>query len=410
MSQEKDVRNFLLGISENSKIYFVGSTTKNALEYTVGEEMVFKIRVKADGEFLEIPYVYYTLEGDDGEKSCGYEKCADDGWFYINTSLKKEGFVHLIAKACDDEKNVIDGIDIFEGGAGADIERLTCGTDVPENYFDFWNSLKEKTFETAPEVIYKKEIERADHPDYVFYDMRIKTASDMYVSFIAVYPKNAEKGSLKLCMIYRGYGVNAYSEYGPLEGTLAVWVNAHSIPNFETDKFYEKLRENELKDYGFDNTENQKPETTYWSKMFMRDLQAFRFFKDNPLINKKDYIFRGGSQGAMQACNMALHSGVATECELDVPWFADLGGTKKFGRLYGWRPDYADGLRYFDTAVAAKYLKCPVTIIAGLGDYVCPPSGEMAMYNGITAPKKIEFIQNQTHPYRPVEKTTYTLG
>jgi cephalosporin-C deacetylase-like acetyl esterase len=35
--------------------------------------------------------------------------------------------------------------------------------------------------------------------------------------------------------------------------------------------------------------------------------------------------------------------------------------------------------------------------MAGLGDYICPPSGVMAFYNSVTAPKKIVFVQNAQH-------------
>ena len=34
------------------------------------------------------------------------------------------------------------------------------------------------------------------------------------------------------------------------------------------------------------------------------------------------------------------------------------------------------------TAVAARFIKCPISIVAGLGDYICPPSGIMALFNG----------------------------
>ena len=34
---------------------------------------------------------------------------------------------------------------------------------------------------------------------------------------------------------------------------------------------------------------------------------------------------------------------------------------------------------------------------AGLGDYVCPPSGVMAFYNALACPKEITFLQGATH-------------
>lgn len=409
MDLKKEVDNFLLGITSDNKGYFVGTTDKNSLEYIVGETITFKIRVKVNGSFVKIPYIYCILHADDGQKTEMYEKCADDGWFYINTTLKKEGFVHLTAKACDENKKELEFIDTYEGGAGADIHKLSCGTEIPSDYFEFWDELKKKTYKVKPDILYKNKIQNSDYPNFKIFDMRIKTTDDMYASFIVTYPKDAKEGSLKLQMTYRGYGVARVPTNACADDRMIVSVNAHGIPNLEKDEFYDNLRENELKEYGYDNYENKNPQTTYWAKMFMRNMQVFAFLKEHPLLNKKDYIFQGASQGGMQACNMALHTGAATECELVIPWFADMAGYRKFARIKGCRPDYEPGLAYFDTALAARYLKCPIKITAGLGDYVCPPSGQMAMYNGISAPVELTFIQNKVHSKNPVEEITYIL-
>lgn len=69
-----------------------------------------------------------------------------------------------------------------------------------------------------------------------------------------------------------------------------------------------------------------------------------------------------------------------------------------------------DGLRCFDTAVAGSYLKCPVYIESGFGDYICPPSGHMALYNTISSPKKLCFVQNRTHSYLPPKVITNEIS
>ena len=55
---------------------------------------------------------------------------------------------------------------------------------------------------------------------------------------------------------------------------------------------------------------------------------------------------------------------------------------------------------------------CKVTITrAGLGDYTCPPSGVAILYNNMTCPKQINWMQNSTHGYLPPTKyrQTFTL-
>ncbi len=106
---------------------------------------------------VDVPYVSYTLEGDDGKSLLSFCPPAIDGWFYIKTSLNCQGFVHLKATACDEDQKEIDGVDIFEGGAGAEVESITSGSEIPDDYFQFWDRLKSEIEETEPKVIYKKE-------------------------------------------------------------------------------------------------------------------------------------------------------------------------------------------------------------------------------------------------------------
>ena len=407
---EKEVYNFLNGVSETTKVYFEGGSTKNPLEYRVGEEMVFKLRVKCEGNYVDVPCIKYTIEGDDGEKVTGFKKPDADGWFYLTTSLKRDGFVRVIAEAYDEEENKLPRIDKFEGGAGADIEKITLATEIPEDYFEFWDWLKKETEAVAPEVIYEREFEHEKYPNYEFRDMRIKVTEDEYASCLLAWPKNATAGSLKLRYSYRGYGVSAFNEIWGIENTMLIATNAHCVPNHESPEYFANLKETTLKGFGFDKEENADPKTTYWAKMFRRNYQVFRYFKNHPLVNGRDIIFSGGSMGAMQAINMAAHTGCATECIAMVPWFSDLGAGENLGRLTGWRPAYLHGVKYFDTAVAARFIKCPISITAGLGDYVCPPSGQMALYNGVTTKKNITFIQNRTHSYHPIEEVTYKIN
>jgi cephalosporin-C deacetylase-like acetyl esterase len=144
--------------------------------------------------------------------------------------------------------------------------------------------------------------------------------------------------------------------------------------------------------------------------MMLRDLQVVRFFKDHELLDKKHYYFVGSSQGGMQACNMAAHFERASAVILNVPWLSDIYGHELAGRLENKMPKGL-GVTYFDTAVAARFLKCPAYIISGLGDSTCNSSTQMALFNSIKAPKYIEFYQNKVHSYTiPWDKNVYILG
>lgn len=408
MNEPKAVVDFFDGVDEKDRVYFVGSSLKNPLTYTVDEEITFKLRVKSKQGYIDVPYVAYTLEGDDQKRSEGFAEPSEDGWFYISTSLARDGFVHLTANACDQNKEIIKRVEVFEGGAGADIDKIECAAEVPEDYFAFWDWLKGEVDKCEPEVLYEEEFFPEGIGNFRVFDMRIKMDDTHYVSLVYSYPKDAEEGSLKMYMYLPGYGRGSAS---PMywDDKLTVVVNGHSILNRQPPEYYQRLTENELRAYGFNDEENKDPKTTYWAKMLMRDLQAVKYFKNHPLFNKKDITFSGGSQGAMRACNLSVHSGVATACSLNIPWMCDLAAHEKHHRLNGWRPKYQDGLRYFDTAVAARYLTCPVDVVAGLGDYICPPSGVYAMYKQIKAPKKMRFIQNKSHSSVIPEREIYDV-
>ena len=115
---------------------------------------------------------------------------------------------------------------------------------------------------------------------------------------------------------------------------------------------------------------------------------------------------RADSNAESEALAAAALDPDVTQCFAGIPWLCDLSGITR-GRLRGWRPNYAPGLDYIDSAFFGTRIKCPVTIEAGLGDYVCPPSGVAALYNGISAPKKIVWKQGRTHAYSPRNAETF---
>ena len=373
------------------------------------EKMIFKIRAKYMDDYLDIPYIWYSLVSDDGQKKEDYIEKSEDGWFYIETKIEKSGFVYIKARACDENKEFIEEIDDYNGSAGADVLSILRATKMPSDYNKFWDDMKKQVEETEPEVLFEKEIKDEKHPGFKMMDMRIKAPGSEYVSVSVAYPIDAQKGSLKFAMFFQGYGVNQTLPK-PLKDYFTVFVDAHCMPNGESEEFYANMRDNVLKGYGFNAEENKKPETTYWAKMLLRNLQALRYFKDHELLNKKDYMFIGSSQGGMQACNMAAHFEKASAVILNVPWMADTSADLLIGRRPNSMPK-GDGIAYFDTAVAAEHLNCPAYIISGLGDPTCNSATQMALFNSIKSRKYIEFYQNKTHSFTiPWDNNMYALG
>ena len=76
----------------------------------------------------------------------------------------------------------------------------------------------------------------------------------------------------------------------------------------------------------------------------------------------------------------------------------DVGGTTS-----EFRPAYTDALRYYDSTFFGKRIDSDVsiTITAGLGDYICPPSGIVALFNQMGGSITMYMKQGMLHGYTP---------
>ncbi len=385
-----------------AKKHFVGSTDKDPISYEIGEEMTFKIALYAGEELASCPKFSWSVAGDDGKKDSGIVS-GESGEITVKASSDVAGYVRVIVKACDENGQPIEGVDVFEGGAGAGFEQIEQGKPEPEDFDAFWAKQYDKLLDVKPVLVESTEV--GGKEGFKVFDVRVDMGDELPVSGYLTYPENAEPGSLKIRATYMGYGVNTPG-ITCIDGAITFSVNAHSIVNGETPEFYTELRAKEFPSYGFEKDKNSDPETVYFKEMIMRDVQAVRFLMASELWNGKDIELSGGSQGAFQTTAVAcILADKVTKITIGIPWMCDLGGIT-IGRMRGWRPDYTDAMGYYDTVNFAKRVVCPTYINAGLGDYICPPSGVTALYNAFTCPKEIVFYQNRTHSYMPTVHVT----
>ena len=183
--------------------------------------------------------------------------------------------------------------------------------------------------------------------------------------------------------------------------------NVHGVENGRPDDFYGNLKRTTLADYGFYGNENA--ETCYWNGLILRMLRALEFLKSQPEWDGKTIRLVGGSQGGFQSIVLAGLDHDVSEVHAGVPWLCDISGPAKSGRVGSFfRPEWTDALGYYDTVNHAKRVECPTSIDAGLGDYICPPSGVMVLYNNLKCPKSIVFTQGRTHMFGGMPNPTTT--
>lgn len=377
--------------------YFKCFTDKNPISYKLGDEMVFTVYAREDGKNIVCEKLKWELNGDDGGNVKGEATISENNPLVVKYTLKRAGFVHLncVALSADGEENK--DFEPLDSSAGADVLKLSYSDTLPDDFEEYWAEIKQKVDSFETEVVYLREDNVRE--GFKTYEVMVKTPSGRPASGYVSIPIKDEKMPIRISFL--GYGMHmAHYEFD--ENKICGCFNAHG---FENNIPWEELNEKygkELQLYGFNNNENSSNKTTYFRNMMIRNLMALKYLKTLPEWNKKDILSAGGSQGALQAITLAAHDKDVTEVMAYKPWFCDLNSVDE-GYLRGWRPDFAEGLRYFDTVAQAMHLECPITIECYLGDYCCPPKTVMALYNSIKSKKTIKFIQSARHSYFPPE-------
>ncbi|MBE6729593.1 MAG: DUF1653 domain-containing protein [Ruminococcaceae bacterium] len=382
--------------------YFKIETNKPAVSYKCGEEMVFTITAKENCRDIECKYIKWQITTDDGKAYDGYGSIGFGKPLVLKTSLSKPGFVRVTCTPLTDENMNIPGFDVLEAGAGAEIEKLSYCDTLPDDFTEYWAAIEKMVAEFDCQPIYFKEITETAKKGFKVYEVHVSTpVGRPATGFITVPDK---EGTFPMVVEFRGYSlVGATPMYR--DGAIKGCFSAHGIEALNQVESYMKYG-GELTDYGFNEKENESNMTTYWRDMMIRNLCAAKYMKTLPQWNKKQFIARGGSQGALQATTVAAHDKDVTFLDILVPWFCNLNAESK-GFMAGWRPRFKEGLRYFDTVAQAMFVKCPVNIEARLGDYVCPPSTTVTLYNTFKCQKRLELIQAGTHPYNPPEREIF---
>lgn len=378
--------------------YFRCETNKSPLSYKCGEKIIFTVSLRDNCMEIPCKYVKWELFGDDGKSSSGLASTEVGEPLVLDTSLERPGFVHLVCTVLDDFATADSNFDVLDAGAGAEVEKISYCDTVPEDFDEYWGKIEKTVADFPIEVLEKREVKDGVKNGFKAYDVKIKTPEGRHASGYITYPE--KKGKYPLIFEFEGYSVVG-ARINFKEDMIYACFNAHGIENSLT-KTETTFKYKELENYGFDKEENNSNMTCYWRNMMIRNLIAAKYLKQLPCWDKENFICWGGSQGAFQATTVAAHDKDVSYLEIGIPWFCNLKA-ENCGYLAGWRPEFAEGLRYFDTVAQAMRVKCPVHIDAGLGDYICPPSTVMALYNSLKGIKALDMTQARTHIYNPPE-------
>ena len=432
----------VIASNPDAKLYFTGSTNKDALKYAIGEDMIFDISLMADGKLVSAPYFYYTIEGEDGQtKTEGYLD-GSNGFITLKGKMTKAGTLRVTVFVCDENKTVLTkgNSDLhvvnsngakenlcFRGGAIAGFEDIKSYGSAPSDLESYWAGIVADCYEGDINLLRFEELNVADYNEskassHKLYLVEIKSGDEFVTGYLSV-PVNGDKIRLKASFV--SYGNTKKPKPAFTSDAAVFTICAHSYHLDDPDA---AAPEN----YGFDVTENQNRDTVYFKNMFIRNIIATRFLKayigDNSFGNivfngetvaplgrwaKGDnFTVDGGSQAGFQALAITALDKDVTTASVALTWFCDIGG-ENLGRFDGWNPEYTDALMYYDCCALATLIDKDVEVrisAAGLGDTTSEPSGIIALYNALDCTASLTMYQNRSHTYNPPVADTYSLN
>ena len=413
-----------------------GETDKPGIvDYKVGEPITFTLTIQGTDSVESGYSIKWIRTGDDGVKETGSTPAVAGVPLVVKTKLDRPGFVRLLAQVVDGKGNAYrkkftgdattpggkkamnkfertDKRVFFDGGAGVEIDRIESVPE-PKDFDAFWERRRARLAK-VPVKAEMKEV-ASKWPNMKVYAVSIACAGPRPSTGYLTVP--AKPGKYPIQVDFHGYG-HRYPNGGYVispvywgDSTICFFCSPHGYELEREKEYYDEFFRSICsggKTFCFDEKQNDDPENSYFSGYTYRIMRALEWLKTLPDWDGRNLRVGGGSMGGLQSVGAAALDPDVTLSRPIVPWCCDMGGRDTLKRNVGdWYIRETPALRYYDPVNLAKRIstKCRVEIVrAGLGDYVCPPSGVAALYNAMKCPKKINWVQGSTHGYVPSEE------
>jgi cephalosporin-C deacetylase len=291
------------------------------------------------------------------------------------------------------------------GGAVVNPSKITVSAAEPADFDAFWKS-KIAELEKVPMDVVLEKIEVSSDVDYWKITLGNIRGSKVYGQ-IARPKKGVGKLPAVLQVQYAGLYPLSKEWVVSLakSGWLAMNIIAHDLPIDREKAFYDELNVGKLAKYSAIGNDNR--DTSYFLRMYLGAYRAVEYLKQHPDWDGKVLHVDGASQGGLQAIVAAALNPAVTAVTVRVPAGCDHTG-ELVGRAPGWpewvssgppkdREKRIEASKYYDAVNFARRVKCPTLVAVGLIDTTSDPEGVIAMYNQLSAPKRLMVLPFAGH-------------
>lgn len=278
-------------------------------------------------------------------------------------------------------------------GAIIDAGHIKPSLPRPDDFDAWWEKKLEEIDAISPNA--QVEPAEANVSGVEYYKVTLDNIRGTHVR--GQLAKPAGQGKFPALIQFQYAGVYPLQRQWVTERAKAGWIAfnvcAHDMP-IDDQAEINRLASGPLKNYQAIGNTNR--ETSYFLRMYLGDCQALKYLAARPDWDGKTLVVIGDSMGGQQSLATVGLIGEkykVTAMSVHMPAGCDVGAQAK-GRKVGYPnwpncPAIMETARYFDPCNFAPRIKAVCLVAEGLYDGTAPPTGGIAAFNLIDAPKEL---------------------
>lgn len=332
----------------------------------------------------------------------------------IKGTLHEPGFLRVSVDIPGVSRNVADRPYMYS--VPYEHEKISQGVPEPPDFDAFWQKALADMEKRIPIDAKMEEVARRSSERWTMYRVSFATLGRRVNGWLSI-PKALGPWPAQVCVPGAGSHTDLEGSADFVRLLVSVFPFEPSADMEENQRRFDALND-ELKSrfgvprYPFAGMDIA-PEKYFYYPAVLGAVRAVRWLSKRPEVDRRHIRYHSSSQGGGFGLYLAgLAGDVFEEVRADVPALTDtLGWTK--GRSGGWphpELEWFGGdiqarnkrilgvMPYFDACNFAARARCRMVVVAGLSDWVCPPSAVCAAYNRIvSSEKRLVLVYGGTH-------------